>query len=457
MSVSAEYLRSFIDERPDAGVYRLHRSMFTDEALFELELKHIFEGGWVFVAHESQLPNPFDFITAHIGRHSVIINRDKTGKIQGFINACQHRGAQVEQLSRGNRKIFTCPFHGWCYKANGDLASCGDNDNTRYTPGFDRQALGLPRIVCVDSYRGFIFASLNPDVPVLETHLGEAARCIDHIVDQHPEGKLEVLRGKQCYTFDGNWKLQAENGVDGYHVGTIHANYVQTVKNRQQIRAELDGVKSMDAGALGRDLPSGYYAFENGHVMLWSEWANPQSRPAWPLLDELTERFGQAAAKWMTGYMRNLLIYPNVFLMDQMSSQIRMFRPLSVNRTEVTTLCFAPVGEDPAQRNHRIRQYEDFFNASGMATPDDLAAFNASQAGFESCKVEWNDMSRGSASLVEGPDALATELGMRPNYCGAHIEDEGIYLNQHRRWLQMLEAGLARDAQTANGGQQHVA
>ena len=85
MSVSTEYLRSFIDERPDAGVYRLHRSMFTDEALFELELKHIFEGGWVFVAHESQLPNPFDFITAHIGRHSVIINRDKTGKIQGFM------------------------------------------------------------------------------------------------------------------------------------------------------------------------------------------------------------------------------------------------------------------------------------------------------------------------------------------------------------------------------------
>ncbi|MAA73357.1 MAG: benzoate 1,2-dioxygenase large subunit [Salinisphaeraceae bacterium] len=459
MAVTADYLHSFIDEQPDQGIYRVHRSMFTDEDLFELEMRHIFEGGWVFMAHESQLPDPFDFITGHIGRQPVIINRDKAGGLQGFINACQHRGAQIERMSRGNRKLFTCPFHGWCYRANGELASCGDSDNTRYTEQFDKQALGLPRIPQVADYRGFIFASLNADVPPLDQHLGQAARCIDHIVDQHPEGKLEVLPGKQFYTFEGNWKLQAENGVDGYHVGTIHANYVQTIANRKKIRAEQDGVKPMDVGSLGGELPNGFYAFENGHVMLWNEWTNPQARSAYPLLPELTERYGPTIAKWMTGYMRNMLIYPNVFLMDQMSSQIRMFRPLSVNRTQVTSMCFAPVDEDPAMRTHRIRQFEDFFNASGMATPDDLAAFNASQAGFEARQVEWNDLSRGAASQVEGPDALARELGLRPLYCGTNLEDEGIYLNQHRRWLEMLEAGLERDAHqaAAAGGQRHVA
>ena len=61
--------------------------------------------------------------------------------------------------------------------------------------------------------------------------------------------------------------------------------------------------------------------------------------------------------------------------MDQFCSQIRHFRPIAVDKTEVTIYCIAPKGESAEARAHRIRQYEDFFNASGMATPDDLEEF----------------------------------------------------------------------------------
>jgi len=67
--------------------------------------------------------------------------------------------------------------------------------------------------------------------------------------------------------------------------------------------------------------------------------------------------------------------------MDQFSSQIRTYRPISVNKTEVTIYCIAPVGESAESGAHRIRQYEDFFNASGMATPDDLEEFRSCQLG----------------------------------------------------------------------------
>ena len=77
----------------------------------------------------------------------------------------------------------------------------------------------------------------------------------------------------------------------------------------------------------------------------------------------------------MVSNSRNLCLYPNVYLMDQFSSQIRTYRPLAVNKTEVTIYCIAPKGESAEARTQRIRQYEDFFNATGMATPDDLEEF----------------------------------------------------------------------------------
>ncbi|MGR9090496.1 MAG: SRPBCC family protein [Gammaproteobacteria bacterium] len=454
MTITINELRSLIDERPDEGIYRVHRRMFIDEDVFELEMRHIFEGSWVFVAHESQILNPHDFVTSFIGRHAVIINRSATGDINGFINVCQHRGTVVERMSRGNRKVFMCPFHGWCYKSSGELVDCGDSEPNTYSDKFDKSALGLKPLARIASYRGFIFASLNADVPTLDDHLGQAAQCIDHIVDQHPEGAIEVIPGQQSYTFDGNWKLQAENGVDGYHVDTIHANYIETVTRRQKLLAGKDPVKAADVSGIDQ-FPGGYFAFENGHVLLWNEWPNPQVRPAWPQLDAYTKRFGADKAAWMTSYLRNLLIYPNVFIMDQMSTQIRIFRPLAVDKTEVRTMCFAPVDEAAGARSRRIRQYEDFFNASGMATPDDLAAFNASQVGFTANSAEWSDVSRGAINLIEGADEQADKLGLKPQYSGSQLQDEGIYLNEHRRWLQLLSAGIERDE--ANEASRNVA
>ena len=193
------------------------------------------------------------------------------------------------------------------------------------------------------------------------------------------------------------------------------------------------------------EFPGGYYAFENGHVVLWNESPNPEIRPSWTHRDAYAGKFGTERAWWMSNCWRNLFLYPNVFIMDQMSSQIRIIKPVSVNKTEVRTVCFAPKSDTPELRTRRIRQYEDFFNAAGMATPDDLAAFNASQKGFEARDVEWSDVSRGAAKVVEGGDSRAKRLGFEPKYCGMQLEDEGIYLNQHHRWRELLVQGLARD------------
>jgi benzoate/toluate 1,2-dioxygenase subunit alpha len=432
-------LDRYLDERPQEGVLRVDRTIFTDPDIFELEMERIWERTWLYLCHESQVPKPGDFLTTTMGRQPVIVLRGASGQINVFINACSHRGSQLLREERGRRSDITCFFHGWCFDTEGELKSVTREKGGGYPDQFRKENYALTRVARVDAYRGFVFASLSDEVPSLREHLRDATVMIDLLADQAGEQGLEILRGTSTYTYDGNWKLQAENGVDGYHVHGLHVNFALTTQNRERIRAAHEHTKSMDVSQLG-NLEAGFFDFGNGHVTLWGDWPNRgDRRPNFHQYDEWTAKFGAVRAHWMIGKLRNTLIYPNVFLMDQMSTQIRVFRPLAVDKTEVTIYAIAPKGERADMRAHRIRQYEDFFNASGMATPDDLSEFRASQAGYQGRLARWNDLSRGIKFLTKGADERAQALGVSPEYCGGKVEDEGIFLAQHRRWLRMMQ------------------
>jgi benzoate/toluate 1,2-dioxygenase alpha subunit len=209
----ARPLDDYLVEDHAKGDFRLHRSAFTDEALFELEMKHIFEGNWVYLAHESQVANVNDYYTTHIGRQPVFIARNRQGELNAFINACSHRGAQLCRHKRGNKATYTCPFHGWTFNNSGKLLKVKDPEEAGYPECFNKEGShDLKKLARFENYKGFLFGSLNDDVVPLSEFLGEAAKIIDMIVNQSPDG-LEVLRGASTYTFEGNWKLQAENGA----------------------------------------------------------------------------------------------------------------------------------------------------------------------------------------------------------------------------------------------------
>ena len=428
-----------------SGTYRVGRDIFTDPALFELEMRHIFEGNWIYLAHESQVANANDYFTTHMGRQPIVIARNRQGVLNAFINACSHRGAMLCRHKRGNKSTYTCPFHGWTFNNSGKLLSVKDPRNGGYPETFNKDGShNLTKVARFESYRGFLFGSLNPDVLPLAEHLGEAAKIIDMIVDQSPEG-LEVLRGSSTYVYDGNWKLQTENGADGYHVSAVHWNYAATTSRRKEAE-QVDTTRAMSAGGWAKQ-GGGFYSFENGHLLLWTNWANPEDRPNWERREELAAQYGPALADWMVLRSRNLCLYPNVYLMDQFSSQIRHFRPISVDKTEVTIYCIAPKGESTEARSRRIRQYEDFFNASGMATPDDLEEFRACQFSYQGSAARWNDMCRGAKHWIEGPDEAAAAIGMKPIMSGVKTEDEGLFVVQHKYWHDVMQRALAAEAQ----------
>ena len=402
---------------------------------------YIFEGNWIYLAHESQIPNNNDYFTMFMGRQPIVIARNRNGELNAFVNACSHRGAMICRHKRGNKSTYTCPFHGWTFNNNGKLLKVKDPDGAGYPDQFNKDGShDLTRIARFENYRGFLFGSLNPDVKSLKEHLGEASKIIDMIVDQSPDG-LEVLRGASTYVFDGNWKLQTENGADGYHVSATHWNYAATTSRRKEAD-KVDNVRAMSAGGWAKQ-GGGFYSFEHGHLLLWTNWQNPEDRPNWDRRHELAERFGQATSDWMVGRSRNLCLYPNVYLMDQFSSQIRQYRPIAVDKTEVTIYCIAPRGESVEARTRRIRQYEDFFNASGMATPDDLEEFRACQIGYMGRAAQWNDLSRGAAHWIQGPDEGARAIGLQPLMSGAKTEDEGLFAVQHRYWMETMQRHMA--------------
>lgn len=418
----------------EKGIYQCHRGIFTDPELFELEMTHIFEGNWVYLAHESQVADPGDFYTLTIGRQPVMITRDKEGQLHGLINSCSHRGAMLATRKKGNKSSFTCPFHGWTFSNNGKLLKAKDEKTGDYPPCFKKEGShDLKPMAKFENYRGFLFGSLEPDVVSLEEWLGETRKIIDLIVDSAADG-LEVLRGSSSYTYEGNWKLQMENGADGYHVSVVHWNYASTMSRRNY---EEDGVKTVDANGWSKSV-GGVYGFENGHMLLWTQVLNADVRPIHRHFDSLKSQFGDERASMMVNQTRNLALYPNLYLMDQFSTQLRIVRPIAVDKTEVTIFCFAPKGEPLEDRTLRIRQYEDFFNVSGMGTPDDLEEFRACQQGYQARTLPWSDMSRGAMRWVEGADENAQRIDLHPKISGPRSEDEGLYITHHHHWQTTL-------------------
>lgn len=435
-----------VDDK-ERGVFRCRRDIFTDPVFFDLEMTHIFEGNWVYLAHESQIPKNNDYFTTWIGRKPVVITRDKAGELHAMINACAHRGAMLCRRKHGNKGSFTCPFHGWTFNNAGKLLKVKDGKTADYPSSFGTEGShDLTRIAHFENYRGFLFGCLNPEVESLSAYLGETKRVIDQIADQAPDG-IEVVRGNSSYIYDGNWKLQIENGADGYHVSSVHWNYSATIGRRNY---DADGVPTVDANGWSRSV-GGVYGFENGHIMLWTRLLNPEVRPIYKHRAELEQRLGQERAAPILEQTRNLCLYPNLYLMDQFSTQIRVIRPISVDKTEVTIYCFAPKGEVSAERSLRIRQYEDFFNVSGMGTPDDLEEFRACQTAYGGNSQLWNDLSRGATRWIDGPDENARAIGITPLLSGERSEDEGLFVRQHEHWVRVLRAALLKDG--GGGGQ----
>lgn len=206
-----------------AGTFRVHRSALTDEDAFRDEMRSIFDRCWLYVGHESEIPNPGDFRARDVGNRPLVFWHGHDGVKRVFYNSCRHRGALVCRVPDGNARTMNCFYHAWTYRSDGALNGMPGEEG--YGPTFDRATMGLVSPAQVDSYRGFVFACFDPGAVDLRTYLAGAAEYIDLVADQAEA--MEIVPGAQEYAADANWKLFMENSLDGYHLLPVHTTYFE--------------------------------------------------------------------------------------------------------------------------------------------------------------------------------------------------------------------------------------
>ena len=382
------------------GSFKVNRRVFVDQAILDIERRAIFDHCWLYVGHASEVAQPGAFVTRKVAGRTLIMNRDRAGKLHVFYNTCSHRGALVCRERSGRRHNFACPYHGWVYDDRGVLVDV-PKPEAMAAGLIAGGTLNLREVPHLAQYRDFIFVNFDRGATLtLKDYLAGAADILDLVADQGENG-MEVVNGMREYCMKANWKLLQENSADGYHAITTHATYFDYVNARDGDRVAVD---PKTAG--GR-----VYDLGRGHAVLTSvgalPWGRPYARwvPGWgeeakaeveAIARRLVERLGAERATLVAQGDRNCLIFPNLVVNDIMAITVRTYYPVRPDYIEINAWGLAPRGESEASRTRRLKNFVEFLGPAGFATPDDVEMLELCQQGYANLDgMEWNDISRG--------------------------------------------------------------
>jgi len=416
---------------------RVHSDVYTNAEIFEREMQKIFHATWLYVAHESEIPKAGDFVTRAIGRQPIVVVRGDDGTCRLLMNRCRHRGALICEVERGNQSHFRCFYHGWTYDNSGKLAHIPKDD--AYPADFDRDAYGLTPVPRVESYRGFIFGSVNPNVGSLREHLGLAAAKFDYMIDASPTGELLLDAGVHRTTFRGNWKFV---GMDGYHPPVVHES-VFAIFRRKAARENPDvdpdiaqaPRKTMNESglAVARDLGHGHVMLDVIPHRISEQEINLASMRRQPGGEAyIAAMFAAYGPKRGTELIAvhgdpHLGVFPNLQLITQ---HVRVVVPVAVDRTDVYLYPVHFGGVSDEMNEQRLRRHEEFSGPAGMGQPDDTEVFERNTDGLQAVVDPWLDLSRGRHR--ERVDTDGSIIG--------HITDEVTQRGQLREWARLMSA-----------------
>ncbi|GAA3955264.1 aromatic-ring-hydroxylating dioxygenase subunit alpha [Actinomadura viridis] len=421
----------------DGLTFRVNRFAYRSEEIFERERAHIWARTWLYLGHETEVAEPNAFRTRVLGGRPLIFCRDSDGTVRAFLNACPHRGTVLCRENEGSTKLFQCFYHAWTFRNNGDVAAIPGKDAYEAAGEGFLDSMRLRSVPRLEIHEGFVFVAFDPDVPPLLEYLGDAADYMTMIREQHAAG-MEVLPGTQLYSVRGNWKLAVENAMDGYHFSPTHNTFVGYLRET--------GFAVTDDDQYAYNLGNGHSLLVlTGHggriSMLWEpRFGEDEKRRTEAHRAEMDERLGPERARYVADESHILFVFPNLLLFDLEGLSIRQLEPAAAGRTDVRAWQLAPRGEDEDTRALRMKTMVSFVGPGGLATPDDIEAYEAVQRGIEATAgdprpgMDFSDMSRGMVDEVKGVQGRSI--------------DEGAMRGFWRHWIKAIGA---EDALAATG------
>ncbi|MEM7221059.1 MAG: aromatic ring-hydroxylating dioxygenase subunit alpha [Pseudomonadota bacterium] len=401
------------------------RRIFTDPAIYQLELRNIFARVWNFVCHESQIPTPGRYFRNAIGNDSVIAVRDREGAVRVLLNTCPHRGNSVCRADEGVARSFFCSYHGWNFDLNGDLLGVPGYDDF-YRGTLDKSQWGMASAAQVQSYNGFVFATLDSEAPPLEEFLGWVGRVgLDMLCAR---GEIEVVPGVQRNLIQCNWKLAVDNLFDWYHPKVSHASAVRlNVLPESTLYPNDQMVLLGDYGHAigGPGLSSENQArLERQHdesaQTAGADGADGSRRHAhaWRLREDVRERMGPVGVR-TRGHPN---IFPNLWVASG-GTQLCLRVPRGRGVTELQWYTFVEKDMTPAERREVIQHAIHFFGPAGLLEQDD--------------GENWSHSTRGAAGTAAGTRPLNFAMGAGLDAVRADGDQASIdtVVNEHgQRW-----------------------
>lgn len=412
---------------------RVHARVYYDPQIFEEELARIWHREWIFIGHESEVPEPGDYRTGRLGRQPIIITRGADHQVHVLLNRCRHRGNTICQQRRGHAMTFTCAYHGWTYDCDGTLRGILFRED--YGDAFDREAMSLIKVPRVASYRGFLFGSMSETGPDLDTHLGPVKANIDRFCDLSPSGEISMNHGVYQMRIKANWKMWTENSVDAYHVYSTHGSnfYLESMFGK--------GAKKPGAGAPGkgtfglinsRDMGNGHSDLDMRPqrrvtgMTYTGEWSEAFSEQAQREYIEGLERLHgkDKAERILLEGPAHTVTYPNLFFMLQ---EIRWCVPVSPTETYIYYAPCLLKGAPDEINTARLRRDEGAYGPAGFQLADDLEVWARNYRGLEARADEWILMNRGLNQEVQ------------PDEDGLPSQGDLSELTMRSQWQQYLK------------------
>jgi len=438
------------------------RELYNNPDIFEQEQEQIYSRCWLFLGHESQLPNPGDFIVSRMGTEEVLVVRDrKDHKIRAFLNSYAHRGMKVCRYDQGNALVFTCPFHAWTYDTQGKLAGLAyQHAENSYNGEVDRAQWGLYEVGQFKNYYGSLWATWDKNAPSFEDYVGPFAEGIryDCEASDGEEAGIEVFTPFQKWRLPSNWKVPAfSSSTDLTHGAMTHRSV-----NAAAIGPDRGTMSGGERHKRRGDWPSDRYAVGDhnlGHGGNWTVFEKtgvPEYVDSW-FEAGVDDYFRETQAKKAEKYKDQILpphghegghfcVFPN-FIMD--SWRWRWWHPHSVGVVERWSL----FGVDKAAPKHvkdAVRHYVMRYNGpTGTTESDDMENWNYVQ------QASMGAIARKHAYYFANGLGRGEESQQYPGlvFNGSHTEE--AHRARFSRWLAFMEAGSWEDLYPINKTARH--